>query len=256
MKYNISLFIILFLLTSISISQVYNANVEAKLFINTENNLTKVVGTAFNKTEISQSIRYVLSVIKTNLENNNRSKNDQSGRIVLSSGQKSELSQTSFIQDTKDKIIVLLLIYDDKDNIIGKDRFVFNDKSKESGNQLKEKLSKNIANKDVSSSNEDGVFLKGLVLEQVKTKPARDFYKIFYSDYLLKEINGAEIVTIDEKLILANSTIVRVLVGDKLVYRFLVKPQNDYLKQQSNESIRRVSLYLENIKKNNIVKHY
>ena len=256
MRYNLWIIVISLLLTTKSFCQVYNKDVEAKIFVDTNNNLRKIVGTAFNKTEISQSFRYVLSVIRTNPNNKNRSKNDQSGRTVLDSGQKSELSQTTINETETDKIIVLLLLYDDEDNIIGKDRIVFNGDTIESDSELKEKLSENLNQKDVSKSKEDGVYLRGIVLEQVKTKPARDFYKIFYSDYTLKKINGAQIVTVDEKLILANSTIIRILVGDQLVYRFLVKPQLDYLKANSNEAIKRVSIYLERIKKYNIVKHY
>ena len=64
-------------------SQSYNTQVEAKIELETKNNLIEITGFAFNKTEIDQSLRYVLSVIKSNPENSNNSKNNQSGRIVL-----------------------------------------------------------------------------------------------------------------------------------------------------------------------------
>ena len=45
-------------------SQVYNTQVEAKIELKSNNNLIEITGFAFNKTEIDQSLRYVLSVIK------------------------------------------------------------------------------------------------------------------------------------------------------------------------------------------------
>lgn len=258
MKYAITLIFMSLLITSKGLSQVYNTDVEAKILIKTENRLIKIMGTAFNKTEINQSLRYVLSVIKTNLENSNSSKNDQTGRFVLESGQKSELSQTTINKDDEDKVIILLLIYDLDDIIIGKDRVVFNDTLNNNDTKLKEKLSETLdIQEDVSSSTDDGIVLRGIVIEEVKTKPGRDFYAMFYSDYLMTNINGIKIVTIKEALLYVNSTIISVLVGDELVYRFLVKPQNDYLKSNSNEAIKRVRMYLERLKKNkNLVKRY
>ena len=56
-------------------SQVYNTQVEAKIELKSKNNLIEITGFAFNKTEIDQSLRYVLSVIKNNPQNSNKSKN-------------------------------------------------------------------------------------------------------------------------------------------------------------------------------------
>jgi len=53
-------------------SQSYNTQVEAKIELESKNNLIEITGFAFNKTEIDQSLRYVLSVIKSNPENSNR----------------------------------------------------------------------------------------------------------------------------------------------------------------------------------------
>jgi len=257
MKYNIALIIISLLLTTKVTSQVYNTDVEAKIFIKAENNLIKITGTAFNKSELNQNFRYVLSIIKTNPENSNRSKNDQSGRMVLEPGQKNELSSTTINESEKDQIVILLLIYDLDDKIIGKDRIAFNEDPNANHSQLKEKFSDNLNAKDVSGQGEDGVFLRGIVIDEVKTKPGQDFYRYFFSEYTLKKINAPKIVTVKEALVLANSTIISIFVEDKLVYRFLVKPQIDYLRANGDEAIRRVSRYLEILKKNkNIINHY
>ena len=86
-------------------SQSYNTQVEAKIELESKNNLIEITGFAFNKTEIDQSLRYVLSVIKSNPENSNNSKNNQSGRIVLGSIEKKELSKTVIGVNEKNRII-------------------------------------------------------------------------------------------------------------------------------------------------------
>jgi len=257
MKYNIALIIISLLLTTKVSSQVYNTDIEAKIFIKAENNLIEITGTAYNKSEINQNFRYVLSVIKTNPENSNRSKNDQSGRLFLEPGQKNELSTTTINESEKDQIVILLLIYDLDDKIIGKDRIAFGEDPNADQSQLKEKFSDNLASKDVQEEGEDGVFLRGIVINEVKTKPGQDFYRDFYSKYSIKKINAPKIITVKEAIVIANSTIISIFVEDKLVYRFLVKPQLDYLKANSDEAIRRVSRYLEMLKKNkNTINRY
>jgi len=112
-------------------SQLYNTQVEAKIELESKNNLIEITGFAFNKTEIDQSLRYVLSVIKSNPENSNNSKNNQSGRIVLGSIEKKELSKTVIGVNEKNRIIILLLIYNDEDKLLGKDRIVINENEEE-----------------------------------------------------------------------------------------------------------------------------
>lgn len=258
MKGTINYIVIVFvLMVTNGLAQTYNTDVEAKIFTQIENEQIRIIGTALNKTEINQSLRYVLSVIKNNPTNSNRSKNDQSGRFVLESGQKSELSSTTINKETKDRIIILLLIYDTEDVIIGKDRIVFNDSKNNEDTLLKEKLSKELESKDIDQNNDDGIVLRGIVIEDVKTKSARDFYKLFYSDYTLNRINANEVVKIDEIILMANNTLIRVFVGDRMVHRFIAKPQVDYLKSNSRESIKRVSKYLVYLEKNkDNIQHY
>jgi len=242
-----------------SYTQVYNKSVAAKIFTKSENDVIYITGSAFNKTEIDQSLYYVLSVIKNNPNNSNRSKNEQRGRFVLNSGQKKELSSTTLNLNSteKDRVIVLLLIYNIDDEIVGKDRIVFNDHTNNEDVILKEKLSKQLKETDVDENNDDGIVLRGIVLQDIKTKPARDFYKIFYSDYTLQQINSKQIIEIEEVFILSNRTVIRVLVGDKLVYRFLAQSQEDYLKKNSKEAIMRVNKYLVYLEKNkNSIQHY
>jgi hypothetical protein len=243
-KYTLTL-LCLILMTQFGYSQIYNSEVEAKIDMESNTEFISITGSAFNKTDFSQSLRYVLSVIKNNPENSNRSKNDQSGRIVLKGGEKSNLSSTTINARETDRIIILLLVYDLENNLLGKDRIVLNGTKEDYKEQaLKEAKELNIS-PDAQFDNEDGVFLRGIVLEETKTKPGRDFFKEFTSIYQNNSVNGKEVVTIREELALANNTKIQILVANEVIFEFFVRPQTDFLKQAASESIRRVILHFK-----------
>lgn len=240
-------------------SQIYNTEVEAKIIAEERNEMLQVTGTAFNKTEISQSLRYVLSVIRTNPENSNTSKNDQSGRIVLEPGEQQSLSTTTINVNDEDRVILLLLIYNIDDEIIGQDRIVVNDNlsDTEVKQQLQKEVEQTIHSNDVDAASRDGITLRGIVTEDTKTKPGRDFYTMFYSAYNTNNINGDKIVAVKEVIALGNNTKIEIFVGDDKVVEFFLRPQNDFLRQMVDASIRRVAQHFQRLKREaNIIKRY
>lgn len=247
----------LYFVATTGIAQIYNSQIEAKINLESNTEYINVTGSAFNKTEINQSVRYVLSVIKNNPTTLNRSKNDQSGRVVLNAGQKKNLSTTTINANETDRIILLLLIYDLNDKLLGKDRIVINGTEEDKAEAKKKLLLENTLSEDVAHEKDDGVVMRGIVIEETKTKPGRDFYKMFYSLYQGNNINGEKIVTIKEALAIANNTKIEVLVDGELVMEFFVRPQNDYLQGMSEMAIKKVYIRLRDLKNgSNIIKHY
>lgn len=184
-------------------AQIYNTEVEANINMENNGDMYQITGSAVNKTASNQSLRYVLSVIKNGQNNSNTSKNDQSGRFILEIGQKKNLSTTTINADDKDRVIILLLIYDEVDKPLGMDRVVINgteeDIEKERLENVERERTVNVS-PDAINKAEDGVILRGIVTEETKTKPGRDFYRMFYSLYTTNNINGEEIVNIKETL--------------------------------------------------------
>tara|TARA_R110002072_G_scaffold117281_6_gene248200 strand:+ start:18710 stop:19498 length:789 start_codon:yes stop_codon:yes gene_type:complete len=253
------LFLVSILLPLQTFSQIYNTEVEAKINIEERNGMLQITGTAYNKTEIDQSVRYVLSVIKTNPENSNTSKNDQSGRIVLKPAEKQNLSSTTINSNNEDRIILLLLIYNLEEKIIGQDRIVINDNisDEEIKQQLQKKVEQTVYSDDLDTASQDGLTLRGIVTEDTKTKPGRDFYTMFFSDYNLNNINGEKIVAIKEVIALGNNTKIEIFVGDDKVVEFFLRPQREFLKTMSDASIRRVAQHFERLKREaNSIKRY
>lgn len=236
----------------------YNTEVEAKIQVSQNDEHVTINGTAFNKTEISQSLIYKLTVFKTDTEGN-KSKNEQSGRFILNSNEKKELSTVAVNTTSKTRTIILLLIYNLDDKIIGKDRIVLND-SKDDLQVKKEIIAKVNAEKekeDIDTRNRDGIELKGIVVEETKTKPGRDFYKLFYDLYSRNSINGNKVVTVKEILAIGRNTKIEVLVGDVKVFTFFVRPSTDYLTKMNDYAIIKVYKHFKNSEKESkIIKRY
>ncbi|MGB5818527.1 MAG: CsgE family curli-type amyloid fiber assembly protein [Saonia sp.] len=207
--------------------------------------MVQITGSAHNKTEISKSLRYVLSVIKTGKKSKNKNKNDQESRFVLAPGVKKNLSSTIINVTNDDRTIILLLIYQDE-KIIGKDRKVLN--GIEGEDDQVENFKKPSSKEDVKNTNEDGFVLRGMVIQDTKTKAGNDFYDMFYSSYLTNNINGERIVKIEERLAIGNNTQINVLVGDAVVVQFFVNPRNQYLKSMADQSIYKVNAYFQRLK--------
>ncbi len=236
-------------------AQYYNEEVEATIDLQVvDDSFLKVVGSAYNKTEINKSLRYVLSVIKSSSNGTNTSNNKQEGRFVLEAGIKKNLSSTSINVQVSNRTIILLLVYDEGDKIIGKDRKVLN--GLEGEEDLVEKSIPEV-NLDVKKSDEDGFILRGMVIENTKTKAGGDFYDLFYSAYLSKNIDGEKIVKIEEKLAIANNTQIQIVVGDDVVMQFIMNPRSQYLSTMVEQAIYRVNLYFQRLRnqKNQIIRY-
>ncbi|MDM1347245.1 CsgE family curli-type amyloid fiber assembly protein [Myroides marinus] len=209
-----------------------------------------ITGIAHNKTEVTQSISYKLSVIKSNLEdpNANKATNVQTGRKVLEGFQTMNLSTTRINRNTKDRLIILLLIYDENEKLVGTSRHVINDnKDKELIKQeFTTMLDSDLEQEDISYNK---IELKGIVVDQTKTKAGRDFYQLFYSNYLSYNINSEHIITISELITLGNNTKINVSILDQIIFTFFVKTQYDYLKSMSDSALNRTMRYLESLKR-------
>jgi len=226
---------------SVKISaQLVNNEVEAKIETAQQNDFTTIKATAFNKTEITKSLIFKLMVFDKE-ESVGNLLEDKKQRFIISANQKIELAEASFNSVGDQPVICVMLIYDLDNNLIGQDRVVYNDKSNldiKNKHKLLEKLTEEQANsKDVNRDKRDGLELKGIVVEDTKTKPGRDFYKLFYSLYTQNNINGNKVVTIKEVLALGRNTKIEVIVGDDEIFSFFVRPSLEYLTKMNDYAI-------------------
>ncbi|WP_224484875.1 curli production assembly/transport protein CsgE [Robertkochia aurantiaca] len=241
-----------FLIPALSYAQVMNTEVEAEIDLQSKDRFIRIKGFATNKTDINRSLRYELSVIKTDSASGNRSKNQQQGRFVIGPQEKRSLSETTINAGQNDRTIIFLLLYEG-DRVIGQDRIVLN--GFEGEDELeplvieREELTKQPSEQAVPKEKQnDGVTLRGVVVEDTKTKPGSDFYQMFYSSYLANNVNGERIIRVVEKLAMGRSTKIQIWAEQDLIFEFFVNPREEYLKQMSEQAIFRVRRYFQTLK--------
>ena len=219
MNPNRLLFLLVLLVTTVVNGQFYNKEVSGEIDLTEENQMFVFKGLISNKTPINTSIQYKFSIIYPQSGDDELQKEETEGRLVLDPNERIEVLSESIQADENLNVIILFLVYDTDGNLVGKDRKVIKN-GLFVGDETPVSVIQPDSNLDVAKSKEDGLVLKGIVVEDTKTKPGSDFYKEFYSNYLSKNINGEEIVTIKEVLALGRNTKIEVYVAEKKVFEF------------------------------------
>ncbi len=219
-----------------------NFNSEVEAIINTndnKNDILEVTGIAQNKTNVSYGLRYELSVITSNPKvSNNSSKNSQSGFFTLEPYETSTLSTTSVSINPQMQTIILLLIYDEEDELLGTARKVY------------KALSQAAKNEELSyKKDNEGIQLYGLVTENTKTKPGKDFYDFFYQKYQLSQNPENKIIEIDEMISFGRTTKIMVKIENQIVFQFYSRPKLDYLEEMAGVALQRVNRYFQNLRR-------
>ncbi|UWY26372.1 curli production assembly/transport protein CsgE [Flavobacterium sp. TR2] len=212
----------------------YNKEVKAKIEVKEIENLLFITGTAENLKSEFKNISYKLSVFKKNKSSSNKSTNAQNGRATLEPIQKIELSKTQVNYTKEDEVIVMLLIYDEKDAIIGKDRIVFGEETESD------------AGKSIPA---DGIEMVGIVANDTKTKLGNDFYDTFYAQYSKLKIHTTKIVTVQEELTFGRTTKITILVDSDIIEEFISRPDEDFLKYMADSAASKVFKYFKDLEK-------
>lgn len=222
------------ILPFIAFSQTMNKEVKAKIEVSSTEDLILIKGTAENLTDVYKSISYKLSVIKNGGKDGNKSTNAQSGRETLEANQIKDLSKTQINTSKDDEITLLLLLFDEKGNIIGKDRIVIGEKKK---------------SLEIKEQPADGLELTGLVFDETKTKFGKDFYDLFFTEYGKINKKANKIVKLVEELTIGRNTKMTIFVDTDLISEFIVKPDEDYLTYMAQESANAVFKHFKNLER-------
>jgi hypothetical protein len=218
--------------SSILHAQILNTEVKAKIELSYFEEMVSVTGTAENLDDGMKNLSYTLSVIKKNNQSSNTSNNSQNGEFTLNPNEKKTLSTTQINQSSEDEIIILLLIYNDNDVMVGKDRIIVEVKKSE-----------------VLKKNETELEITGIISDDTKTKVGKDFYDIYFSKYNSEAINGNQIVQIEEQLNIGRTTILKITIDTKLISEFIANPNEEFLQQKAEEVIQATKKYFIDLEK-------
>ena len=236
-------------------SQFYNKEVVADIKVEDKGEFLTFSATAENITATDYNLRYEFFLIKKD-PNNNSSRTSQGNRFFLEAFKKEILSSTTVNKSEEGTITVLLLIYDEEDKPIGKDRIeLVNDLESIREVIDEERVSAPVSKEEAKP--QDGFQINGLVIENTITTVGRDFFRFFYSEFYNKEIVSPKNIEIDEIPGRGRVTKISVKIGQQVLISFFSRPNKDYLKQMAAVSIQRTIAYIQQLeKKGNNFKYY
>lgn len=232
-----------FFSVGIKAQKFYNTEIAAKIEIVESNGLYLITANGSNLTELNKSVKYKFSIIKRDGTDTPK-KEEVEGLYVIAPSNKVRFNNYSIpVAQSKD-ILVLLLVYDG-DSLIGKDRIIID--------EIKDGISSvgdgNVLSQALNSGEEIGI--KGLIIEDTKTKAGRDFYRLFFQKCDIANISWSKDVLVKEDFGLGRSTVLKVIEGTKTIIQFNAQPKDDFLSQAADECIRLVQKHFNELSKTN-----
>jgi len=230
---NSSFLVLIFNIQAVFSQVAYN-EVKAKIDIETTEDVLSINGTVENLKSEYKNISFKLAVIKKNRAETNKSSNAQDGRVTLEPLQKVSLSKTQINATKKDQITIVLFIYDEKDNVIGKDKVVIGDQVEPNVGSIKPK---------------DGLEMIGIVSNDTKTKLGNDYYDLFYKEYNKLKISSSKIISIQEELTYGRTTKIIINIDGEVIDEFIARPDEDFLQYMAETSASKVFKYFKKLEK-------
>lgn len=232
--------ILFFLLITNSILFSQSINIAPSIEVIQAENMISLKAFATNNDETVHELNYLLLAIKQS-ESRNLSNQKQEGRFVIEPNEKINLSEVRLNITKGDEIKSFLFIRDDRDNnLIAKDSaFITYDGENIVVNNYQEQK------KEIKK--EDFV-IRGLVVDQTKTKGGRDFFDLFYSKYNLLNEKYPFVAIINEIPSFGLSSFIQIEDAEKVLYTFRVAPGSDYLEAQVEQTLRRLNQYNNELK--------
>jgi hypothetical protein len=233
-KHFLLVFVALFFLAPSIAQNADDLTIKPKIYFKVVENLLMIEPTLENLEGYNKSFSYKVTVFKTNTVTKNSSNNSQEGRVTLNRNQKINLSKVQVNFNDTDEIVILLLIYDEKTQLVGKDRVVFQ---------------KKIAENQPINKEPDGILPIAIVSNDTKTKFGAEFYEFFFNAYNNLKIRTTKIVKIQEELSFGRTSRIIVSVDDNSIAEFITQPDEDFLKEMAAYVADEVLTYFKNLAK-------
>ncbi|MDQ0065820.1 CsgE family curli-type amyloid fiber assembly protein [Chryseobacterium lathyri] len=224
----------LFIFLSAMVDGQEDKKVNAKIESSILENQIRLKAVVTNNTAVYKELNYLLISIKKGSVGN-LSNNQQSGKFSINPNDVKVLSEINVNLQQKDALKAFLYIKDEEtQKLIAKDSLEINT---------------DLFKKKTAKVEEDAVFeLKGLTIDETKTKIGKDFYDLFYLQYSQIPDKSSSAVTISELPLRGTSGQINIQIDDKVIYSFMTNPSEDYLKDHLAASLRYIKEF--NAKKN------
>lgn len=224
----------LFIFLSARVDGQEDKKVNARIENTILENQIRLKAIVTNNTAVYKELNYLLISIKKG-NAGNLSNNQQSGKFSINPGEVKILSEINVNLESKDALKVFLYVRDEETRkMVAKDSL---------------ELNTDLFKKKTAKVEEDAVFeLKGLTIDDTKTKVGKDFYDLFYLQYSQISDKSSGAITISELPLRGTSGQISIQIDDKVIYSFMTNPGEDYLKEQLAVSLKYIKEF--NTKKN------
>lgn len=239
MKYFNFLFSCILILFPISIfSQIENVfNVKAIIEVKNAEDVTSIDAKAINNDEVVHDLNYLLISIKQS-SNGNMTNNKQEGKFVISPDETKDLSHVTISHTKDDQIKIYLFIRNEKENkLISKDSLFIN-----VTDDIQISTNRSIKNPDTEITEED-FELKGIVVDNTKSKLGKDFFETFYNIYRDSNEKYAFAINVNELPSIGRNGIINIDTSDQNIYSFRVVPNDEYITAQAQMTMRYLNKY-------------
>ncbi len=203
--------------------------VTSKIESETMEGLLKLKATATNNSENHQELNYLFISIKKSASGN-LSNNKQSGKFTLQPEETKKLSEIAVNIQNKDALKVFLYIRNEEtQSLISKDSLIIN--------------ASDFTKKNLQARENNLFELKGLTIDETKTKVGKDFYDAFYLNYSQIPEKFSTAITINELPTTGRGSQINIIIEDKTIYSFVSNPNEDYLVEQAKYSLKFLADY-------------
>ncbi len=210
--------------SSTATAQEESNKITAKIESNDVEGMIRLKAFATNQTTSYQELNYLFVSIKKG-NSGNLSNNKQSGKFTLKPDETKQLSEIGVNLQKNDALKVFLYIKDEQTQaLVSKDSIIIN------GKDMQSKLSKTDENKIFE--------LKGLTIDETKTKIGKDFYDYFYLEYSKLPEKSSSSITISELPTNGRNSQISVVIDDRTINSFISNPNEDYLKEQASLTLK------------------
>ena len=229
----VRLFVILMFLGIFSEADAQNNLYKAWIKVQPENDLRNIEALFVNQTDKEQSFRYQLKLDKSGT---NTSSNTQSGTFIAAPGKELSLSSAQINITSQDYFKALLLVYHQGD-LVAKDSIEIGIKAVPTPTPTPKK--------QPSSGFSDNLEIDGLIIDETRSKTARDFYDFFYSKWIAP-VNAKDYsIRIRELPSRGRVARITVEVNDRPLYTRVLQPRLELIEDMSKQAIRIVRQHLD-----------
>jgi len=227
MRYAYFLFILIFQFSFVSAQETEKTQAKINLF--QKDIFVMIDAVVENNDHIYKNkLNYHLLSLKKEVNSKTYTKDDRYGEFNLLPNEKKTISSIKLSIDPGHQLKVYLFIKDGK-QLISMDSV---------------KINETIEILKTTAIQEDEIEIKGLVVENVKTKIGKDFYNIFYQKYSSSGAKYAFVINILEKpFIGGRGALVSIEIDDKKIFEFQARPEEEMLQKAADYALKRIENY-------------